>query len=100
MIKFKSGVTVHPYSVRSSEVMRILDVACDEAPAEYDVTVTSGCEGRHSPGSSHYDGKAFDLRIRDFPGSVDTWVDRMSRALGNRYFVLLESDHIHIQLNL
>lgn len=99
MIKFKSGVVVHPYSVRSSEIMRILDVACDEAPTGYDVTVTSGCEGKHAPGSSHYQGKAWDLRTRDFPGSADTWVDRMSRALGDRYFVLLESNHIHIQWN-
>ena len=100
MIKFKAGVVVHPYTVRSSEMMRILDVADTETPAGYDVTVTSGCEGKHSPGSSHYKGKAWDLRIRDFPGDVKIWVARIKEALGSRYFVLLESDHIHIQLNL
>lgn len=99
MIKFKPGVVVHPVSIRSPEVMRILDVAVAEAPDAYRVTVTSGCEGKHSPGSSHYQGKAWDLRIRDFPGAVGTWVDRMKRALGNRYFVLQEPDHIHIQWN-
>jgi hypothetical protein len=99
MIKFKSGVVVLPYSIRSPEVMRILDIAASEAPDGYRVTVTSGCEGEHAAGSSHYRGKAWDLRIRDFPGNVETWVERIRRALGDRYFVLLESDHIHIQWN-
>ena len=100
MIRFKAGVIVHPDSVRSSEMMRILDVAAAEAPAGltagYDVIVTSGYGGKHSPGSSHYSGKAFDVRIRDFPGQVETWVDRITRALGDRYFVLLEPNHIHV----
>ena len=99
MIRFKAGVIVHPDSVRSSEMMRILDVAAAEAPAGYDVIVTSGYGGKHSPGSSHYSGKAFDVRIRDFPGQVETWVDRITRALGDRYFVLLEPNHIHVQWN-
>ncbi|MBW2624257.1 MAG: hypothetical protein JRD68_15220 [Deltaproteobacteria bacterium] len=100
MIKFKAGVVVHPDAIRCSEVMRILDIAVFEAPVGYDITVTSGCEGKHTPGSSHYRGKAWDLRTRDFPGDVNPWVDRIRRALGNRYFVLLESDHIHIQVNI
>ena len=99
MIRFKAGVIVHPDSVRSSEMMRVLDVAAAEAPAGYDVTVTSGCDGKHSSGSSHYSGKAFDVRIRDFPGQVETWVYRITRALGDRYFVLLEPNHIHVQWN-
>lgn len=99
MIQFKSGVVVHGISLRLPEVWRILDVAVTEAPDGYTVTVTSGCEGKHAAGSAHYEGKAWDLRIRDFPSDVRVWADRIRRALGNRYFVLLEPDHVHIQWN-
>jgi hypothetical protein len=87
MIKFKSGVVVHPHSLRNPEISMVLHV-------------TSGCDGQHSPKSKHYQGKAWDLRIRDFPGDVRAWVDRIKLALGTRYFVLLEPDHIHIQVNI
>ena len=33
------------------------------APAGKELVVTSGVEGRHSRGSAHYQGCAFDLRI-------------------------------------
>ena len=99
MIRFKHGLEIHPDSIRFPEVMRIIDAVCAEAVPGYDVTVTSGCDGEHSMGSSHYIGKAFDIRIRDYPGKIKTWTDRIRQALGKRYFVLLEADHIHIQWN-
>jgi len=99
MIKFKSGVLIHPESCHMPEVMRILHIASVVAPVDYNVTVTSGCDGDHIEGSAHYAGKAFDLRTRDFIGSVQMWSKRIKQALGSCYFILIESDHIHIQWN-
>lgn len=103
MIRIKPGVSIHPASVKTPEVMHILWVAQDTAPAEYNITVTSGCDGVHHAKSKHYDGRAFDFRIRDFPVTADcslaTWVRRMQARLGDEYFVLLEKDHIHVQWN-
>ena len=100
MIYFKSGVTVHSASLKRYQVINILSVADQVAPKGYDLTVTSGCDGRHTTNSAHYTGKAFDLRTRDLePNIAKKWCDRIRDALGSQYFVLLESDHIHIQFN-
>lgn len=103
MIHIKPGVVFHPQSVRSPSVMRILWAAQDLAPCGYNITVTSGCDGTHKPKSKHYDGRAFDLRTRDFPKnekcSISVWVRRMQARLGDEYFVLHEEDHVHIQWN-
>ena len=99
-IKFKPGVLVLASSLCNYHVVDILIAAVETAPADYVVTVTSGCDGKHLENSSHYRGKAFDFRIRDLSGSqARTWTDRLRLALGNRYFVLLEPDHIHVQFN-
>jgi uncharacterized protein YcbK (DUF882 family) len=81
-------------------VVDILLVAAETAPADYVVTVTSGCDGKHLENSSHYRGKAFDFRIHDLSSSqARTWADRLRLTLGTRYFVLLEPNHIHVQFN-
>jgi len=101
MIKVKPGVKFHHVSFIQPEVLRIIWIAQLTAPPEYEITITSGCDGKHVVNSSHYKGKAFDFRIRDFPEkySVQTWVDMMQRKLGDCYFVLRESNHIHVQYN-
>lgn len=75
----------------------------DRLCAEYEVeaVVTSGVEGRHKSGSKHYDGYAIDLRTREFEGGsmgevCRSFSERLQAELGNDYFVLQESDHIHL----
>ena len=99
MIKIKSGVCFHHASFMYPKVMEIIYTAQKMAPAGYEVTITSGCDGRHMINSSHYKGKAIDFRTSDFPKDLIVWKDRIQAALGNCYFVLLEKDHLHVQWN-
>ena len=101
MVRFKPGVQFYHISFLYPEIMRIIYLTQKMAPVGYEVTITSGCDGKHEPNSSHYKGKAFDFRIRDFPEdkSLTVWRDRVQRALGNCYFVLLEETHLHVQYN-
>ena len=101
MIKIKPGVQFLHSAFLWPDVMRIIYIVQKMAPDGYEVTITSGCDGKHKPTSSHYRGKAFDFRIRDFPKDRDltVWRDRVQRALGSCYFVLLEETHLHVQFN-
>jgi len=63
-----------------------------------EMVVTSGTDGKHSPGSLHYIGQAFDLRSRHIPQpDLDTIVTRCRERLPGSFDVVLESDHIHIE---
>lgn len=98
-MKIKPGVRFHPSSLANPATLRILNIAQKEASNGYEITITSGVDGKHSDGSAHYTGKAFDLRTKDFPASTKLWAERIQKALGSYYFVLVESDHLHIQYN-
>lgn len=59
------------------------------------LTITSGRDGKHLPDSLHYIGRAIDIRTWGFQ-----YVDKLGRdlrdALGSEYYVLVETDHIHL----
>lgn len=64
------------------------------------MTVTSCNDGKHSPGSKHYTGGAFDIRTRDIP--QDQWqivAGDIRERLGSEYDVVVEKDHFHIELD-
>jgi len=100
-INIKSGVKFHPDTFNYPEMMRIVKQAQVLAPAGYEITITSACDGNHKSTSKHYKGKAFDFRTRDFPqnASIQTWARRLQNRLGDEYFVLIEKTHLHIQWN-
>ena len=63
-------------------------------------TMTSCIDGKHSTRSKHKLGYAIDIRTRDISlDQCQTATSGIQQALGGEYFVLLETDHIHIQFN-
>lgn len=64
----------------------------------YEMEITSGIEGKHSRGSLHYAGAAFDLRIKNIPTEVvlDIMTD-LKESLGVDFDAVLESNHIHLE---
>ena len=59
--------------------------------------ITSCTDGRHSSGSRHYSGESIDVRTRDLTDDVKQKVaDQIADALGDEYYVLLETSHLHI----
>ena len=63
-----------------------------------EMTVTSVTDGTHSPGSLHYIGHAFDLRLYHIPqAKLDTIIIQCRERLPGSFDVVIESDHIHIE---
>jgi len=60
-----------------------------------EAVVTSTYEGSHAPGSLHYSNAAFDVRLSKTPPSVV--LDRIKKALGKDFDVVLHGDHFHIE---
>jgi len=101
VIHIKPGVKFSHVSFLYPDIVRMIYIAQMEAPDGYEMTITSACDGEHKVNSSHYRGKAFDIRTRDFPEDklLNVWANRIRAALGTCYFVLLETDHLHMQFN-
>jgi len=60
--------------------------------------ITSCTEGKHSKGSRHYVGLAFDVRTRDLPTKKRSILAGMiGKCLTNQYDVVLEKTHIHVE---
>lgn len=62
--------------------------------------VTSAHDGTHSEDSLHDDGLAIDLRVWGFSESEAKRVtEELQATLGERYDVVYETDHIHIEFD-
>ena len=72
--------------------------ALDQVYAEFgtEMVITSGKDGQHGTNSLHYQGKAIDLR---FWNVLQVLVEKLHEELGPDYEVILEKDHIHIELD-
>ena len=62
------------------------------------VTITSVLDGIHRHDSKHYIGEGIDLRTRNL-NEFETLAVTASIAedLGDKYDVILESDHLHVE---
>ena len=111
MIKFKRGVRIQDFT--NNYVMLILQIVNDTAPAGYVPTITSGNDSKHREGSAHYRDRAFDIRVRDYPGfdpnikgqgqyPIYHWIDKMKQWLNPASYKIVYGvrghyDHIHIE---
>jgi len=59
-----------------------------------DLIITSTYDGNHTPGSLHYANDAYDIRLPD--NNEREIKKEIGVALGIRFVVLLEANHIHI----
>ena len=58
--------------------------------------LTAGADGNHKVNSLHYHNDAVDLRL-PYKDDIEKVVQRLKDALGSRFYVLHEVDHIHVQ---
>lgn len=61
-----------------------------------ELVITSGKDGIHGINSLHYEGKAVDLRTWNV---LDALVKQLKAHLGPDYDVILEKDHVHIEID-
>ena len=65
------------------------------------LVITSARDGKHKAGSLHYEGKAIDLRTRDFtPLRRQDVHFECQNQLGVDFDVVLEKDHIHCEFDV
>jgi len=96
----KVGVCLHGLHPRLEAVIWQLDDIYASAGISNMPTITSGRDGDHSTNSLHYLGRALDLRTRDLPSwKVGPLVAALKLALGDDFDVVLEKDHIHLELD-
>jgi len=97
-MKFKQGVSIRGLREEMHFALGQIDAAANSMTPTYVPTCTSGVDGKHSPTSLHYDGRAVDIRTRDLPPeSVDEFEWRIRAHLSDDYDVVLERDHIHVE---
>jgi hypothetical protein len=66
----------------------------------YTCVLTSGVDGTHSLVSLHYRGRAADFRFWNVPEARRPALrDALKAALGKDFDVVLEKDHIHVELD-
>ena len=68
----------------------------------HELVVTSANDSTHGAGSLHYKGKAVDLRTRNLPpNDLGVILKALKARLEPQGFdVVLESDHIHVELDV
>ncbi len=89
----KAGVDISRLrSEIRKKLFRIQLCLCDSKNAE--LIITSTYEGTHSPGSLHYANLAIDIRLPSNPKEVVTC---LKKTLGDKYDVVHERNHIHIE---
>lgn len=72
-------------------------IICKQFSGEkYEVTITSGNDGKHMKNSKHYTDEAVDIRTKDMINPKNTWLI-IKQKLKN-CDVIWEEDHIHIEL--
>ena len=100
MLQLKPGVRLAGISPEIAVAINIAHSVWMEELKSVPMVLTSITDGRHSVGSLHYTGQAFDVRIRNIPRGNE-WMDvltkRLKGALGDDFDVVLESDHYHIE---
>lgn len=61
--------------------------------------ITSAVEGRHMAGSKHYKAQALDFSVRGMASEAQqVFVSKLRDACGTVLDVVLESDHIHVEI--
>lgn len=104
-LKLKDGVRLHGMRVQTLFAIQVaLSIWNDDAETE--MVITSVNDGGHGEKSLHWDGAAFDLRVRD-PASgnwvkeVASKIKRLREYLGSDFDVVDETKgagpHIHVE---
>lgn len=75
-------------------------IICENVYKEYgqDMVITSITDSKHTWGSLHYAGFAFDLRSREFMiDDLERIRSKLDNALTYEFDVVLERDHFHVE---
>ena len=96
ILKIKSGAVVSKQVVIAAAAVNartVLGLAGD-------CLITSGNDSQHMAGSKHFTDEALDFRTHGLTSAeVAEWAKAVKRRLGTGYDVVVESDHLHVELD-
>lgn len=96
---FKSGVVMWQMDSRLEAALEVVDQVHHQV-ADRDAVITCGRDGSHMRGSLHYVGRAVDLRTTDLDVPTrNHLVAELQQKLGADFDVVLEVDHLHLELD-
>lgn len=104
VVRVKPGVLFIIIAPGGFRMLAAVDQAADKS--EFDLTITSACDGEHSgPSDPHHRGEAYDLRTHDLGiAQKQSLLDLVMSFLDKeRFYGFIESpntdnEHIHIQV--
>ncbi len=95
-MRLKAGVRV--LGARPETILAMQAAADVLRRHDVELVITSVTDGRHSRGSAHYAGNAFDFRTRHMGQGQPVRVKaELTQARGGDYDVVLEETHIHVE---
>lgn len=95
-MRLKPGVSLLGLRPETAIAMMAAQDVCRELGVP--LVLTSVTDGRHSRGSRHYAGLAFDMRRRHMgPGQAAQARAMLAERLGDGFDVILEATHIHVE---
>ena len=99
MAQLKEGALVGNMQVPILFALWVIEPILESFGQKLIITEIAG--GKHSSNSKHYLGQAVDIRTWSLAAAsnVHECGIALQKALGSEYFVLVETDHIHIQFN-
>ena len=94
-MRLKKGVRIRGLRPEIVLAMIMANEVCEKLGVE--MVITSCTEGKHSWGSLHYSGCAFDFRKWVFSDNGVEARKMLSEKLGQEFDVVLERTHIHVE---
>ena len=97
-MRIKRGVKLRGFSPQCSLAAAIVGSVYQDHG--YELVITSASEGKHSRGSLHYSGNAFDCRTSSLdPLDIPKITREVKERLGTEFDALFEEKppHIHVE---
>lgn len=96
---FKKGVSI--IGVKPELITAFLVVDSIYKKEGFDLVITSVSDGKHGVHSLHKYGYAFDIRVWGMDTEkIKKIAEKIRQALTHEFQVIIEKDHIHIELEL
>ena len=94
-MRLKKGVQIRGLRAEMAVALIIANEVCEKLGVE--MVITSCTEGKHSWGSLHVSGGAFDFRKWEFSDGGIEARKMLKKKLGAEFDVVLERTHIHVE---
>ena len=94
-MRLKKGVRIRGLRAEMAIALIMANEVCEKLGVE--MVITSCTEGKHSWGSLHFSGGAFDFRKWAFSDGGSEAREMLKEKLGAEFDVVLERTHIHVE---